>query len=97
MAAIIPFFIEHRGCPHRCLFCDQTAITGTTEEGTLGQGAMLFETIDLWLKRFENRSEIQLAFYGGSFTCLPELLQIELLRVAKPYLDTGDIHWADDE
>jgi len=91
MAAIIPFFIQHRGCPHRCLFCDQTAITGTTGEDTPGQGAVLCETMDLWLKRFENRSEIQLAFYGGSFTCLPEFLQVELLRVAKPYLDAGDI------
>lgn len=92
MAAIIPFFIQHRGCPHRCLFCDQMAITAADRGDPSEQGSALCETIELWLHRFENRTEIQLAFYGGSFTCLPELMQIELLRVAKPYLDVGDIH-----
>jgi len=27
---IIPVFIPHRGCPHQCAFCNQTAITGET-------------------------------------------------------------------
>jgi len=92
MAAIIPYFIEHRGCPHRCLFCNQNAITGTGTRDHLEQGDKLRNTIDLWLSRFENRDQIQLAFYGGSFTCLPEVLQIELLKSAKPYLARGDIH-----
>ena len=25
---IIPLFIPHIGCPHRCVFCNQTSITG---------------------------------------------------------------------
>src|SRR5512146_2297789 len=25
---IIPFFIPHAGCPHQCVFCNQTNITG---------------------------------------------------------------------
>ncbi len=91
MAAIIPFFIEHRGCPHRCLFCDQTAITGAKTRERPEHGEMLRDTIDLWLSRFENRTGIQLAFYGGSFTCLPEGLQIQLLDSARPYLDRGEI------
>jgi len=92
MAAIIPFFIEHRGCPHRCLFCNQNAITGTGTRDHLEQADKLRNTIDLWISRFENRRQIQLAFYGGSFTCLPEVLQRELLNSANPYLARGDIH-----
>ncbi|NMC74706.1 MAG: radical SAM protein, partial [Geobacteraceae bacterium] len=26
---IVPFFITHRGCPHRCVFCDQEKISGS--------------------------------------------------------------------
>lgn len=91
MAAIIPFFIQHRGCPHRCLFCDQTAIAGAEAGAFHGHGEMLRETIDLWLSRFENRTQIQLAFYGGSFTCLPEAVQIQLLTSVRPYLEAGNI------
>ncbi len=91
MAAIIPFFIQHRGCPHRCLFCDQTAITGAEAGEYHGHGEMLRDTIDLWLSRFENRAQIELAFYGGSFTCLPEAVQIQLLNSARPYLDSGKL------
>ena len=91
MAAIIPFFIQHRGCPHRCLFCDQTAITGAEAGEYHGHGEMLRDTIDLWLRRFEDRTQVQLAFDGGSFTCLPEALQIQLLTSAGPYLEAGKI------
>ena len=91
MAAIIPFFIEHFGCPHRCLFCNQNAIAGAEKSTYAGQQKRLRETIELWLSRFEGASRIQLAFYGGSFTCLPEEVQITLLDGAKPYLDRGDI------
>jgi histone acetyltransferase (RNA polymerase elongator complex component) len=91
MAAIIPFFIQHRGCPHRCLFCDQTAITGAEAGAFHGHGEMLRETIELWLSRFENRTQIQFAFYGGSFTCLPEAVQIQLLNSVRPYLEAGKI------
>ena len=91
MAAIIPFFIEHCGCPHRCLFCNQNAIAGTEKSSCAGQQERLRETIDLWLSRFAGASRIQLAFYGGSFTCLPEEVQILLLDGAKPYLDRGEI------
>ena len=92
MAAIIPFFIEHRGCPHRCLFCNQSAIAGAGAKNQRRDGEMLGDTIELWLGRFQNRSEVQLAFYGGSFTCLPEKTQVQFLNIASVYLGRGDIH-----
>jgi len=91
MAAIIPFFIEHRGCPHRCLFCNQSAIAGTGASDHPEYGQRLSDTIELWLDRLQNRDKVQLAFYGGSFTCLPEKTQIRLLDKTRAYLDRGDI------
>ncbi len=91
MAAIIPFFIEHRGCPHRCLFCNQSVIAGEGTSNYSTESERLRTTIDLWLCRFQKAERIQLAFYGGSFTCLPEEVQTALLNTAKPYLDRGDI------
>ena len=35
---IVPFFISHRGCPHRCIFCDQEKIAGVKRHLSLGSG-----------------------------------------------------------
>jgi len=34
--SIIPIFVPHMGCPHQCVFCNQTSITGSSTEGSLG-------------------------------------------------------------
>jgi len=91
MAAIIPYFIEHRGCPHRCLFCNQTTIAGDQSPGA-DAPQDLHATISLWLERQKYSKNKELAFYGGSFTCLPEAAQYELLEAARPYLEKGVIH-----
>ncbi len=85
---IIPVFIPHQGCPHRCVFCDQSAITGVARPpGGAEVAALISER--LAAPRREGTWEI--AFYGGSFTCLPADLQTELLAPAKAALDRGDI------
>ena len=30
---IIPLFVSFKGCPHRCLFCNQPIINGTAYHG----------------------------------------------------------------
>ena len=91
---VIPIFIAHQGCPHRCVFCDQFAITGNTrtEEDPVGP-ADVRKTIDQWLKHYrgDGRDEVQAAFYGGSFTGLPIPRQAELLGAVKPYIDDGRV------
>lgn len=87
MAFIIPFFIPHQGCPHTCLFCNQHSITGKTaaeENGTVD------EVMAQWLPR-KKEEEGQLAFYGGSFSCLPEKVQQKYLQQVAPYLADGSI------
>jgi len=92
MPLVIPIFIPHEGCPHQCLFCNQGAISGHT--APLVSGAEVGATIRSWLERTrpENRTEVQVAFYGGNFTGLPVSRQTELLTAVQPFLRQGRVH-----
>lgn len=82
----VPFFISHQGCPHTCVFCDQRTISGA--EGTLPAAAQILEQIDLWRSTAGNRP-LEAAFFGGTFTALPEHMQNELLAPLQPLLADG--------
>ncbi|MDR0476414.1 MAG: radical SAM protein [Desulfobulbaceae bacterium] len=83
MSLIIPVFISQRGCPRHCLFCDQRTIAGGVSPDVAAE-------INMWLARSSQRPA-QLAFYGGSFTCLSWEEQEKLLASAEPYLRDGRI------
>jgi histone acetyltransferase (RNA polymerase elongator complex component) len=92
---VIPIFIAHQGCPHRCIFCDQHTITGHSAlEDQPVSPAIVKETIEQWLghPRKEQRNEVQVAFYGGSFTGLPLQKQKILLAAVKPYINDGQVN-----
>lgn len=84
MYLVIPVFIPHRGCPHDCLFCNQEKISGSSAATV--RGAAVAETIDRWLGRKKGRSHVQVAFFGGSFSCLPIEEQVTLLSAVEPYI-----------
>jgi histone acetyltransferase (RNA polymerase elongator complex component) len=86
---IIPIFIPHEGCPHRCLFCNQRQISGTA--GPPVSAAAVQAEIQTWLDRTTGagKRNIQIAFYGGSFTALPRARQEELLTATAPFLKSG--------
>lgn len=86
---VIPIFIPHSGCPHSCLFCNQIKISGATESPRTA--AEITGTIETWLRRSKPRSRVQVAFYGGSFTCLPEQEQIRLLSPVTPFIKSGAV------
>jgi len=83
---VIPVFLPHLGCPHRCLFCDQHAVSG---QGTPLDPARVQGVISRWLQRCSRRSRVQVAFYGGSFTALPRTCQDRFLAAVKPWLARG--------
>ena len=63
---IIPIFLPHSGCPHRCVFCNQTAITGNSESFPTTDS--LRAQIDRQLSyKGKNRGKTQVSFYGGNF------------------------------
>jgi histone acetyltransferase (RNA polymerase elongator complex component) len=88
---IAPVFIPHEGCPYRCVFCSQIDITGfafqADEENVLG---ILKTYIEPSLKsnKFSRR---EVAFYGGSFTGLPDERQELLLSLIKPLIHDGRV------
>jgi histone acetyltransferase (RNA polymerase elongator complex component) len=91
---IIPIFISHFGCPHRCIFCDQSQIAHPAS--TLPTSEEITEEIERDLsfgarKRTQHRT-VQVAFYGGSFTTLPLPIQRELLTSVTPFLEEERIH-----
>ena len=85
---VIPIFIPHRGCPRQCLFCNQEKISGCRETGV--KESEVVELVESWLVRGKG-SEVQVAFYGGSFTCLPHGEQRRLLGLVAPYLESGRV------
>lgn len=91
MPLIIPLFIPHEGCPHRCLFCNQHSISSQNQPPIAG--AEVVATIREWLVRAkpERRALAQVAFYGGSFTGLPAARQTELLTAVQPFLHRGEV------
>ncbi|MBU0908941.1 MAG: radical SAM protein [Proteobacteria bacterium] len=86
---IIPFFIAHQGCPHQCVFCNQHVITGSSQWLT---AELVQEEIARclgWPR--DSRRQVQVAFYGGSFTGLERGRQEELLGAVGPFLQRGEV------
>jgi len=79
----IPIFIQHMGCPNQCVFCDQHAITGAHSFSF----EKVREDIEAVLETADN-CVCEIAFFGGSFTGIDRDLMIELLSLAKEYVDT---------
>ncbi|MDF2571786.1 MAG: radical enzyme/protein acetyltransferase, family [Sporomusa sp.] len=86
---IIPIFIPHLGCLHQCVFCNQKKITGQITPINASQVGRI---INEKLASINQKRHIEVAFYGGSFTALPEAIQNELLAPATESLRSGRIH-----
>ncbi|MCI5165161.1 MAG: radical SAM protein [Candidatus Electrothrix sp. GM3_4] len=87
---VIPVFIPHEGCPHCCVFCNQRRISGFTEKPVSGKDVRT--TVQTWLDRQgPDKRKVQVAFYGGSFTGLPQVRQQELLGAVAPFLEQGRV------
>lgn len=85
---IIPVFVPHLGCPNNCVFCNQRKISGSS---TSASAETVKTAILDGIKKIPENSNIQLAFYGGSFTAIPVEEQNELLDAALPFLHDGKL------
>lgn len=84
----IPVFIPHLGCPNTCVFCNQRKISGVSEFDIGG----VRDKIETVLKsEHSSGAEIEIAFFGGSFTGIPREQMLSLLELAGGYLRSGEV------
>ncbi len=79
----IAIFVPHAGCPHCCSFCDQHTITGSV---TVPHAQDVERACRQAWDEVSDRSDTEIAFFGGSFTAIPREYMTELLDAAKPFV-----------
>lgn len=85
----IPIFLPELACPFRCVYCNQFSITGKRQLPDIQD---IKNTIDKCLETFkEDERFVEVAFFGGNFTGLPEKMQDDFLKIVQPYLEKGVI------
>jgi radical SAM superfamily enzyme len=85
---VVPIFIPMMGCTHQCVFCNQNAVTGISGSHLL---ANIKEQLDRGMSCLIPADYNEIAFFGGSFTCLNKAIQEEFLDMARPFMDLGKI------
>ncbi|MDY0219571.1 MAG: radical SAM protein [Desulfobacterium sp.] len=78
---VIPIFIPHQGCPHKCAFCDQSIIT--SKRAALPDKNTICRQVETWLAYRGDRSSVELAFFGGNFLGLAPRKTETLLEIAQ--------------
>jgi len=79
---IIPVFIPHAGCLYKCVYCDQHRISGAVKIPTACEVKSIIRRN---LKTISKDEDVEVGFFGGTFTFLPEALQEQYLNAAYPY------------
>ena len=85
----IPIFIPHLGCPNQCVFCNQREISGVREF----KAEDVIPIIDSALRTIEDDADVEIAFFGGSFTGIDRELMISLLEIAYGYITRGLVRY----
>lgn len=85
-----PVFLPFSGCGRRCLFCAQHLQSGCAPRPLSEAYAELLA----WLKDYEGQATgpIELGFYGGTFTALPDEWISKFLILARSYRSSGLVY-----
>ncbi len=83
----IPIFIPHWGCPNQCVFCNQRTISGVTEFDVESVDGIIRES----LSTIREGSDVEIAFFGGSFTGIERSLMLRLLEIGYSYIKSGNV------
>lgn len=85
---VIPVFMPMLACPHCCVYCNQFVISGQQQLPDIHDVVALIERN---LATIPSEYHKRVAFFGGSFTCLPMQVQNRYLEAVQPYLDSRQI------
>jgi histone acetyltransferase (RNA polymerase elongator complex component) len=78
---VVPVFLPHAGCPHRCVFCNQNTLARPSPGRPPSQDWRT-AAVDFLRFRGARRTRSEIAFYGGTFLGLPGQRLRELLAEA---------------
>ena len=82
----VAIFIPHVGCPHLCSFCNQRNISG---ENSIPTGEDVKNICFSAINEITDKSNAEIAFFGGSFTAIDRTYMIELLSAASEFVGKG--------
>lgn len=87
---IIPIFIMNRGCPERCIFCNEKIAAGDFVSEVIK--SFFDAEVDSYLRWNKDKlRRVEIAFYGGNFTGLETDYQERLLSWAGAYIQKGQV------
>ena len=84
----IPVFIPHLGCPNNCVFCDQRKISGCISFDESG----VENEIKQALSTLSPEDDVEIAFFGGSFTGIDRDLMLRLLEISDKFVASGKVN-----
>jgi len=84
---IIPIFVPQQGCRFQCIYCNQYAITGVHSDAFSEAKKVLEQAV----LNVPKNMDIEVEFYGGTFTAMEEKLQKELLELTRSYKEILNI------
>jgi len=93
---ILPIFLPNRGCPSRCVFCDQTVTAGSAP--TRLTPALLVSWVEEARKQTGHDMKgsptqiCEIAYFGATFTGLPLAEQNAWLQAARTLIQRGLAH-----
>ncbi len=86
----IPLFFPETACPFRCVYCNQQEISGQVGAP---EDREILHTINRHLSSFPNNErEVEIAFFGGSFTGLPAEHQKHYLALVSGFVASGAVN-----
>lgn len=83
----ISIFIPHLGCPHMCSFCNQNSITGSKEKAPHIEE--IVQICQQAFDRIKDKSQTEIAFFGGSFTAIDRNYMLSLLQCVQKFIGDG--------
>ena len=83
----IPVFIPHLGCPNNCVFCDQRKISGCVSFDE----SCVEKEIEQALSTPSPDDDVEIAFFGGSFTGIDRDLMLRLLEISDKFVASGKV------
>ncbi len=79
----ISIFVPHAGCPQQCSFCNQKTISGSQ---SIPHKEDVHRICRQAMEEISDKSNTEIAFFGGSFTAIDRSYMLELLSAASEYL-----------